>query len=207
MQLPNPPTRLDSREDFILKMDAFVQALPKCINELQSYIETMQSTTDTKLEVIQQSLASIQSMTAAVTKAEKSTRETQLLAAQGVCPEWEAGKAYLKGNTVYSAINNRVYKAKVNTQDNVDPSTSNKWQPAILHTGLFIDKAYAPRELQTQTHWLVLKEGTYTLPSCSENEIIPEQYAIMITCKTEQEQTEMLEKFLQEGVQCRALMS
>lgn len=41
----------------------------------------------------------------------------------------------------------------------------------------------------------------------SSNEIIPEQYAIMITCKTEQEQTEMLDRFLEEGVTCRALMS
>ena len=41
----------------------------------------------------------------------------------------------------------------------------------------------------------------------SSNEIIPEQYAIMITCKTEQEQTEMLERFLEEGITCRALMS
>lgn len=41
----------------------------------------------------------------------------------------------------------------------------------------------------------------------NSNEIIPEQYAIMITCKTEKEQTEMLERFLEEGIICRALMS
>ncbi len=39
------------------------------------------------------------------------------------------------------------------------------------------------------------------------NEIIPEQFAIMITCKSEKEQTEMLERFLKEGITCRALMS
>ena len=44
-------------------------------------------------------------------------------------------------------------------------------------------------------------------PVDTSNEIIPEQYAIMITCKTEQEQTEMLERFLEEGITCRALMS
>lgn len=44
-------------------------------------------------------------------------------------------------------------------------------------------------------------------PVDASNEIIPEQYAIMITCKTEQEQTEMLERFLEEGISCRALMS
>jgi hypothetical protein len=41
----------------------------------------------------------------------------------------------------------------------------------------------------------------------ASNEIIPEQYAIIITCNTEQEQTEMLERFLEEGITCRALMS
>jgi len=40
-----------------------------------------------------------------------------------------------------------------------------------------------------------------------KNEIIPEQYAIMIVCKSEREQIEMLEKFLEDGVQCRALIS
>ena len=40
-----------------------------------------------------------------------------------------------------------------------------------------------------------------------DNEVIPEQYAIMITCVSEQEQTMMLEKFLEEGVTCRALIS
>jgi hypothetical protein len=39
------------------------------------------------------------------------------------------------------------------------------------------------------------------------NEEIPEQYAIMITCQDEQEQTQLLEKFIEEGLQCRALIS
>jgi len=41
----------------------------------------------------------------------------------------------------------------------------------------------------------------------TQNEIIPEQYAIMITCVSEQEQTMMLERFLEEGITCRALIS
>jgi hypothetical protein len=39
------------------------------------------------------------------------------------------------------------------------------------------------------------------------NEEIPEQFAIMITCESEQEQTQLLEKFIEEGLQCRALIS
>lgn len=41
----------------------------------------------------------------------------------------------------------------------------------------------------------------------SSNETVPEQYAIIITCATEQEQVFMLERFLEDGIQCRALMS
>jgi hypothetical protein len=41
----------------------------------------------------------------------------------------------------------------------------------------------------------------------AESKTIPEQYAILITCHGEQEQTEMLEKFLEEGIECRALLS
>jgi hypothetical protein len=39
------------------------------------------------------------------------------------------------------------------------------------------------------------------------NENIPEQFMILITNKTEQEQSEMLERFMAEGLQCRALLS
>jgi hypothetical protein len=39
------------------------------------------------------------------------------------------------------------------------------------------------------------------------NEEIPEQFAIMITCVSEQEQTQLLEKFIEEGLSCRALIS
>ena len=41
----------------------------------------------------------------------------------------------------------------------------------------------------------------------AENEIVPEQYAIMITCETEEEQSGLLERFLAEGIKCRALIS
>lgn len=41
----------------------------------------------------------------------------------------------------------------------------------------------------------------------AENEIVPEQFMILITNKTEQEQSEMLERFIAEGLQCRALLS
>jgi hypothetical protein len=36
---------------------------------------------------------------------------------------------------------------------------------------------------------------------------IPEQYAIIITCDDELQQSQMLERFLQEGIKCRALIS
>jgi hypothetical protein len=39
------------------------------------------------------------------------------------------------------------------------------------------------------------------------NEEIPEQFAIMITCESEQEQAQLLEKFIEDGLQCRALIS
>lgn len=34
----------------------------------------------------------------------------------------------------------------------------------------------------------------------------PETYAIVIDCETEEEQTELLERFIEEGIQCRAIM-
>ena len=40
-----------------------------------------------------------------------------------------------------------------------------------------------------------------------EYQEIPEQYAILIECKNEQEQAELLEKFTQDGINCRALIS
>ena len=41
----------------------------------------------------------------------------------------------------------------------------------------------------------------------TQEEIIPEQFAILITCETEAEQTQLLERFLEEGITCRALLS
>jgi hypothetical protein len=41
----------------------------------------------------------------------------------------------------------------------------------------------------------------------AEPQDIPEQYAVLITCKSEQEQNELLERFLSEGIECRALLS
>jgi hypothetical protein len=38
-------------------------------------------------------------------------------------------------------------------------------------------------------------------------DVIPEQYAIMITCDSEQTQAELLQRFIEEGLQCRALIS
>jgi hypothetical protein len=38
-------------------------------------------------------------------------------------------------------------------------------------------------------------------------EIIPEQYLILITCENEEKQMQLLERFLEEGIQCRALLS
>src|SRR3990172_1857146 len=48
-----------------------------------------------------------------------------------------------------------------------------------------------------------LKEGDNT----GGNEVIPEQFAIMIICENEQAQTQLLERFIEEGLQCRALIS
>ena len=40
-----------------------------------------------------------------------------------------------------------------------------------------------------------------------ESQDIPEQYAILITCQNEHEQTDLLERFIEEGLECRALLS
>ena len=40
-----------------------------------------------------------------------------------------------------------------------------------------------------------------------KTEIIPEQYMILIECDNEQKQTELLEKFIEQGLKCRALIS
>ena len=39
------------------------------------------------------------------------------------------------------------------------------------------------------------------------NEIVPEQYAIMIECDGEKEQSNLLKKFIKDGLKCRALIS
>jgi hypothetical protein len=44
-------------------------------------------------------------------------------------------------------------------------------------------------------------------PVDSEPQEIPEQYAVLITCQDEQAQNELLERFISEGLQCRALLS
>lgn len=40
-----------------------------------------------------------------------------------------------------------------------------------------------------------------------ENNVIPEQFAILITCENEQTQAQLLERFIEDGLQCRALVS
>lgn len=41
----------------------------------------------------------------------------------------------------------------------------------------------------------------------SEADFIPEQYMILIECSNEKEQSDLLEKFYKEGINCRALLS
>lgn len=41
----------------------------------------------------------------------------------------------------------------------------------------------------------------------AEDQTIPEQFAIMIECNSEQEQIELLNRFSEEGIKCRALIS
>lgn len=164
-KLPSPPSRDDPKEVFIQKMDDFVKSLPKCIDEIQEFLNEVQSSTSDSIANMQNMILETQALNQEVKKAEKNTKEYQLLASQGVCDVWKAGVFYSKGNTAYSPLNSRVYKAKVNISDNLDCSLSPSWAPALLHTGLFIEKAYAPREFQGSTHWLVLKEGVYSLPS------------------------------------------
>jgi hypothetical protein len=49
--------------------------------------------------------------------------------------------------------------------------------------------------------------GVYEKRKDTGNENIPEQFVILITCQNEQEQTKMLERFIEEGLSCRALLS
>jgi hypothetical protein len=37
--------------------------------------------------------------------------------------------------------------------------------------------------------------------------IIPEQWLVLVTCRDEKQQVELLERFRREGVECRALLS
>jgi hypothetical protein len=41
----------------------------------------------------------------------------------------------------------------------------------------------------------------------SKNPEIPEQFHIIVICENEQEQTEMINRFLEDGIKCRALIS
>jgi hypothetical protein len=37
--------------------------------------------------------------------------------------------------------------------------------------------------------------------------VIPEQWLVLVTCRDEKEQVEMLERFRREGLECKALLS
>lgn len=61
---------------------------------------------------------------------------------------------------------------------------------------------------------LAKREGLYSYQNTMANEdetcredIIPEQFVVMIECATEQEQLALLERLMQEGLKCRALTS
>lgn len=171
-KLPSAPNRDDPKEVFIQKMDNFVKALPSCIEELQVYIENSKTETDTKLAIILNTLNVIQSLHQEVQKAQVSTKQIQVVASQGVIEEWKSGFAYKKGDHCYSPVNLRVYKARQAVQSSEDPSTNTSWVSATLHTGLFIEKVYTPCVLKADTHWLILKEGEYTLPLTEVNSSI-----------------------------------
>ena len=54
-----------------------------------------------------------------------------------------------------------------------------------------------------------LKEdiGTALLEQAAPNEVVPEQWMVLITCEGEMQQADLLDRLVREGYQCRALTS
>ena len=44
-------------------------------------------------------------------------------------------------------------------------------------------------------------------PAWKGPQVIPEQFLVLVTCRDEQEQVALLERFRREGVECKALVS
>ena len=166
IQLPQPPNRLDTREDFILKMDAFVQALPKCIQELQEYISSAETTINAKLNSIELTLKEIKDIKEDVQRFQKSTKDIQRVSSEGVLNEWTQ-QLYAKGATVLSPLDLRAYRALKSTSANVDPSLNTDWSLVNIFNSLSISKIYTEGILKLNTNNLILKEGIYTLSSAS----------------------------------------
>jgi hypothetical protein len=70
----------------------------------------------------------------------------------------------------------------------------------VLHEGS------APAFLRTRrgpVTWPVTRPEASDRPAAE----LPEQYLVLITCRDEKQQTELLARFQAEGLECRALLS
>jgi hypothetical protein len=88
---------------------------------------------------------------------------------------------------------------------------------------LSIDPLAALAETQTQLHQRLLEltptpspdleaawpaaEAAMEAKPAREIDTVPEQYLLLLTCRDEQHQVELLERFQGEGLQCKALLS
>ncbi len=90
----------------------------------------------------------------------------------------------------------------------IDPLAALAETQTQLHGRLLELTASAPAELQAA--WQAAAEACLAAPEAPERragETVPEQFLLLITCRDERHQVELLTRFQGEGLECRALLS
>ena len=90
----------------------------------------------------------------------------------------------------------------------IDPLAALAETQTQLHGRLVELTASAPAELQAAGQ--AAAEACLAAPEAPERrgaETVPEQFLLLITCRDERHQVELLTRFQGEGLECRALLS
>jgi hypothetical protein len=84
--------------------------------------------------------------------------------------------------------------------------TSADWNPDGALLAEWAGEDEQIKRLFQDSEWEEIT-GEKPEPQDAEPQIVLEQYAVLITCENEMEQNKLLERFIDEGLQCRALLS
>ncbi len=90
----------------------------------------------------------------------------------------------------------------------IDPLAALAQTQAQLHDRLLELTPSAPAELQAA--WQAAAEGSLAAPQSTPGRAVdaaPEQFLVLITCRDEPHQVELLRRFQAEGLECRAHLS